>query len=116
MLDLPASGTECVSLALTGGPLMSGPPGKPSRPLEYPDKLKVASSFLFSLDLVGLSTGFYRKAVKPCPEFLFLPQASAFLVACSASDLHLRATDSVMLLCVPLNELLLLEQAHLLPW
>ena len=54
--------------------------------------------------------GFYRKAVKPCPEFLFLLQASVFLVACSASDLHLRATDQIrsvahscLTLCDPMN-------------
>ena len=109
MLDLPASGIEYVSLALTGGPLTTGPPGKPLRPLEYRDQLKVASSS-FSLALVGLSTWGFIKAVKPCPEFLFLPQASVFLVACSASDLHLHAIDQIRsvaqscpTLCDPMN-------------
>ena len=49
--------------ALTGGPLTSGPPGKPSRPLEYHDKLKMVYQLLLvPLALVGPSTwGFIER-------------------------------------------------------
>lgn len=96
MLDLPVSGTGMCPLHWQVDP-NAWTTREASRPLNALINWRWPAPFLVLPWSSGTEHRFYRKAVKPCPEFLFLPQASVFLAACSASDLHLCATDSVVL-------------------